>query len=53
MAAAAVGIFSVWRIYSLPISRLYKIWNGLLAAATLGVVWIGFMGSLLSFNLNY
>jgi CubicO group peptidase (beta-lactamase class C family) len=53
VAAAAVGIFSVWRLYSLPVSRLYKIWNGLLAAALLGVVWIGLMGSLLSFNLNY
>jgi CubicO group peptidase (beta-lactamase class C family) len=53
IAAAAVGIFSVWRIYSLPVSRLYKIWNGLLAAALLVVVWIGLMGSLLSFNLNY
>jgi CubicO group peptidase (beta-lactamase class C family) len=53
IAAAAVGIFSVWRIYALPVSRLYKIWIGLLAAAMLGVVWIGWLGSLLSFNLNY
>ncbi len=53
IAAAAVGIFSMWRLYSLPVSRLYKIWNGLLAAAMLGVVWIGLMGGLLSFNLNY
>jgi CubicO group peptidase (beta-lactamase class C family) len=53
IAAAAIGIFSVWRTYPLPVSRLYKIWNGLLAAAMLGVVWIGFMGNLLSFNLNY
>jgi len=53
IAAAAVGIFSVWRMYSLPVPRRYKIWNGLVAAAMLGVVWIGLMGSLLSFDLNY
>jgi CubicO group peptidase (beta-lactamase class C family) len=53
IAAAALGILSVWRTYPLPVSRRYKIWNGLLAAAMLGVIWIGFMGSLLSFNLNY
>jgi hypothetical protein len=53
IAAAAFGMFSVWRTYPLPVSRLYKIWNGLLAAAMLGVVWIAWMGSLLGFNLNY
>jgi CubicO group peptidase (beta-lactamase class C family) len=53
IAAAAIGIFSVWRTYPLPVSRFYKIWNVLLAAAMLGVVWIGSMGNLLSFNLNY
>jgi CubicO group peptidase (beta-lactamase class C family) len=53
IAAAAVGIWSVWRASQLPVSTLYRLWNGALAAAMLGVVWIGFMGNLIGFNLNY
>jgi hypothetical protein len=53
IAAAAVGIWSVWRAWTLQASTLYRFWNAALAAAMLGVVWIGFMGKLISFNLNY
>jgi CubicO group peptidase (beta-lactamase class C family) len=53
IAAAAVGIWGVWRASQLQVSTLYRLWNGALAAAMLGVVWIGFMGNLISFNLNY
>jgi CubicO group peptidase (beta-lactamase class C family) len=53
IAAAAVGIWSVWRAWQLQGSTLYQFWNAALAAAMLGVVWIGFMGKLISFNLNY
>ena len=31
----------------------YRLWNGALVAAMLGIVWIGFVGKLISFNLNY
>jgi hypothetical protein len=30
-----------------------RIGNGLIATALLGLVWIGFIGGLISFNLNY
>jgi CubicO group peptidase (beta-lactamase class C family) len=53
IAAAAVGTWSVWRASCLKVSTLYRVWNAALAAAMLGVVWIGFMGNLISFNLNY
>ena len=53
IAASGVGIWSVWRASQLPLSRLYRLWNGALAAAMLGIVWIGFMGNLIGFNLNY
>ena len=53
IAAAAVGIWSVWRASQLQASTLFRFWNGVLAAAMLGVVWIGFIGNLISFNLNY
>jgi hypothetical protein len=32
---------------------LARLGNGLIAAALLGLVWIGYVGGLLSFNLNY
>jgi hypothetical protein len=53
IAAAGVGIWSVRRASQLPVSTLYRLWNGALAAAMLGIVWIGFMGNLIGFNLNY
>jgi hypothetical protein len=53
MAAAAVGIVSLWRISRLQSSRIVWARNAALAAALLGIVWIGFAGRLFSFNLNY
>jgi len=53
IAAAAVGIWSLWRIAGLQTSRWIWIRNAALAAAFLGIVWIGFAGKLFSFNLNY
>jgi CubicO group peptidase (beta-lactamase class C family) len=53
MAAAAVGVWSLWRIAGLKSSGLVWVRNAALAAALLGVVWIGFAGKLFSFNLNY
>ena len=51
IAAAAMGIWSLWRISGLQASRWIR--NAALAAALLGIVWIGFAGKLFSFNLNY
>jgi CubicO group peptidase (beta-lactamase class C family) len=53
IALAAGGIWSVWRLCRLEGSWLYRIGNGLVAAGLVGLVWIGFIGGLISFNLNY
>jgi hypothetical protein len=53
VAFAAVGLWSLWRLCRLERSWLYRIGNGLIAAALLGLLWIGCVGNLLSFNLNY
>jgi CubicO group peptidase (beta-lactamase class C family) len=53
IVAAAVGVWSLWRLSTLQRSWGSWIRNGALAVALLGVVWIGFVGKLISFNLNY
>jgi hypothetical protein len=53
IAAAVVGLWSSWRLFRLKVSIRYRLWNGALVAAMLGIVWIGFVGKLIGFNLNY
>lgn len=53
IAGSVVAIWSLWRLSRLQNSRLAWIAHGALAAALLGIVWIGFAGQLISFNLNY
>jgi CubicO group peptidase (beta-lactamase class C family) len=53
IAAAAIGLWSMWRLYKLEASIPCRLWNGALVVALLGIVWIGFVGKLISFNLNY
>jgi CubicO group peptidase (beta-lactamase class C family) len=53
IVAAAVGVWALWRISRLRPSRLGWVRNAALAAALIGVVWIGFVGQLIGFNLNY
>jgi CubicO group peptidase (beta-lactamase class C family) len=53
IALAAGGIWSAWRLCRLEGSWPVRIGNGLIAAGLVGVVWIGFIGGLISFNLNY
>lgn len=53
IAAAAVGLWSTWQLFKLEVPMRYRLWNGALVAAMLGIVWIGFVGNLISFNLNY
>lgn len=53
IAAAALGVWALWRMSRLQSTRIAWVRNAALAAALLGVVWFAFMGRLLSFNLNY
>jgi len=53
IAFAALSLWSLWRLSRLPVSWSCRIGNGLIAAALLGLVWIGSVGGLLGFNLNY
>lgn len=53
IAAAIVGLWAAWRTFKLDSTWLSRIWTTLVAVSLLGVVWIGIMGKLISFNLNY
>lgn len=53
IGAAVIGLWSTWQVSKLPVSLRYRLWNGALTAAMLGIVWIGFVGKLISLNLNY
>ena len=53
IAAALVGLWAAWRMQRSDASRLSKLWSVLIALALLGVVWIGVVGQLMSWNLNY
>jgi CubicO group peptidase (beta-lactamase class C family) len=53
IALAAGGVWSAWRLCRLEGSWPVRIGNGLIAAGLVGVVWIGFIGGLIYFNLNY
>lgn len=53
IAVAAVGIWIAWRMFQAKAPWLSRIWTAAIAAALIGVVWIGVMGQLISFSLNY
>lgn len=53
IVAAGVGLWAAWRTFKLDSTWLSRIWTIAVAASLLGVVWIGLMGKLISFNLNY
>jgi CubicO group peptidase (beta-lactamase class C family) len=53
IAAAVLGIWSAWRLSRLNIPRRLPLWGYVTAAGLLGVVWIGFIGGLIRFSLNY
>jgi CubicO group peptidase (beta-lactamase class C family) len=53
MALAAVGCWNLWRLCSSELTWPARVGYGLIAAALLGLVWIGLIGGLISFNLNY
>jgi len=53
IAAAVLGIWSASRLSRLNIPRKLPFWGFVTAAGLLGVVWIGFVGGLIRFSLNY
>jgi len=53
IAAAVLGIWSAWRLSRLNIPRKLPFWGFVTAAALLGVAWIGVIGGLIRFSLNY
>ena len=53
IAAAVLGIWSAWRLSRLNIPRKLPFWGFVTAAGLLGVVWIGTIGGLIRFSLNY
>jgi hypothetical protein len=53
IVAAGIGIWSAWRLCRVGVSRWSKVAAFLIAAGTVGVVWIAFMGGFLRFSLNY
>jgi CubicO group peptidase (beta-lactamase class C family) len=53
IAAAALGVWSAWRLAHLNLARASKVWSCIVAASLLGVVWIAYMGGLLRVSANY
>jgi CubicO group peptidase (beta-lactamase class C family) len=53
IAASVLGIWSAWRLSRLNIPRRLPIGGFVIAAGLLGVVWIGVIGGLIRFSLNY
>jgi CubicO group peptidase (beta-lactamase class C family) len=53
IAVAALGVWSAWRLSRLSISRVSRVWSCIVALSLVGIVWIGFMGGLLRFSVNY
>ncbi|HSZ07349.1 MAG TPA: serine hydrolase [Steroidobacteraceae bacterium] len=53
IAAAVLGIWSAWRLSRLNIPRRLRVWGFVTAVSLLGVAWIGIIGGLIRFSLNY
>lgn len=50
---AVVGVWSFWRLWPLEASRVGRLGNGAIVAMLVGMVWIGVIGGLIRFDLNY
>jgi CubicO group peptidase (beta-lactamase class C family) len=53
IAAAAAGTWAAWRMFRIDSSRVARIWSVVVALALLGIVWLGVVGQLITWNLNY
>jgi CubicO group peptidase (beta-lactamase class C family) len=53
IAAAVAGAWVAWRMWRIDATRWTRTWAVLVALALLGVVWLGLIGQLITWNLNY
>lgn len=53
IAAALAGVWVAWRMGRTDATRWTRAWAVLVALALLGVVWLGVVGKLITWNLNY
>ena len=53
IAAAGAGVWAAWRMFRIDASALARIWSVVVALALLGVIWLGVVGQLITWNLNY
>jgi CubicO group peptidase (beta-lactamase class C family) len=53
IAAALAGVWVAWRMGRAGATRWTRTWAVLVALALLGVVWLGVVGKLITWNLNY
>lgn len=53
VAAAGLGVWAAWRTFRSEATWLSRIWSAATALALVSFVWIGLMGQLIGFNLNY
>lgn len=53
VAAAVAGVWVAWRMLRTDATRWTRVWAVLVALALLGVVWLGLVGQLITWNLNY
>lgn len=53
IGAAGAGVWVAWRMWRSGATRWTRAWAVLVALALLGMVWLGFVGQLIGWNLNY
>lgn len=53
VAAAVAGVWVAWRMWRAGATRWTRVWAVLVALALVGVVWLGVIGQLITWNLNY
>ncbi|WP_158206796.1 serine hydrolase domain-containing protein [Pseudoduganella flava] len=53
LAAAAAGVWAAWRMFRIDSPRTARLGSVLVALALLGIVWVGVVGQLITWNLNY
>lgn len=53
LTAAVAGVWAAWRMLRSDAAPLARAWSVVVALALLAVVWLGVVGQLMTWNLNY